>query len=223
PGRDCAALASNGEIPATAAGLTEYETQYIQPIAAILSNPAYASLRVVAIIEPDSLPNVVTNQSKTACATATPYYEQGITYALNQLHAISNVYNYLDIAHSAWLGWPNNMSGTPAVYNSVVQATTAKYASIDGFISDTANYTPTQEPLLTNPTLQVGGQNVDSATFYSFNPTFDELTYDTQMYNKLVAAGFPSSKKFLIDTSRNGWGPTHPTTITNASDVNTYV
>src|ERR1700710_1540887 len=29
PGRDCAALASNGEIPATAAGLTQYETQYI--------------------------------------------------------------------------------------------------------------------------------------------------------------------------------------------------
>jgi Cellobiohydrolase A (1,4-beta-cellobiosidase A) len=70
----------------------------------------------------------------------------------------------MDIAHSAWLGWPNNMSGTPAVYNTVVKATTAGYASIDGFISDTANYTPTQEPLLTNPTLQINGQNVDSAT-----------------------------------------------------------
>ena len=115
------------------------------------------------------------------------------------------------------------MSGTPAVYNTVVKNTTAGYASIDGFISDTANYTPTQEPLLTNPTLQINGQNVDSATFYQFNPTFDELTYDTAMYNTLVAAGFPSSKKFLIDTSRNGWGPTHPTTITSASDVNTYV
>jgi cellulose 1,4-beta-cellobiosidase len=223
PGRDCAALASNGEIPATSAGLTEYETQYIDPIASILSQFATSNIRVVAIIEPDSLPNAVTNQSMAACATATPLYETGITYALNKLHAISNVYNYMDIAHSAWLGWPNNMSGTPAVYNKVVQATTAGYASIDGFISDTANYTPTQEPLLTNPTLQINGQNVDSATFYQFNPTFDELTYDTQMYNTLVAAGFPSSKKFLIDTSRNGWGPTHPTTITSASDVNTYV
>jgi len=223
PGRDCAALASNGEIPATSAGLTEYETQYINPIASILSQFATSNIRVVAIIEPDSLPNAVTNQNMSACATATPFYEQGITYALNKLHAISNVYNYMDIAHSAWLGWPNNMSGTPAVYNSVVKATTAGYASIDGFISDTANYTPTQEPLLTNPTLQVGGQNVDSATFYQFNPTFDELSYDTQMFNTLVSAGFPSSKKFLIDTSRNGWGPTHPTTITQASDVNTYV
>ena len=223
PGRDCAALASNGEIPATSAGLTEYESQYIDPIASILSQFASSPIRVVAIIEPDSLPNVVTNQSKSACATATPYYETGTTYALNKLHAIPNVYNYMDIAHSAWLGWPSNMSATPAVYNTVVKNTTAGYASIDGFISDTANYTPTQEPLLTNPTLSVGGQQVDSATFYQFNPTFDELTYDTQMYNTLVSAGFPASKKFLIDTSRNGWGPTHPTTITQASDVNTYV
>ena len=223
PGRDCAALASNGEIPATAAGLTEYETQYINPIASILQQFASSPIRVVAIIEPDSLPNVVTNQSVANCQTATPYYEAGITYALNALHAIPNVYNYMDIAHSAWLGWPSNMSATPAVYQKVVLGTTAGYASIDGFISDTANYTPTQEPLLTNPTLQVGGQNVDSATFYQFNPTFDELSYDTAMYNTLVSAGFPSTKKFLIDTSRNGWGPTHPTTITSASDVNTYV
>jgi cellulose 1,4-beta-cellobiosidase len=224
PGRDCAALASNGEIPATTAGLTEYETQYINPIASILSQFASSNIRVVAIIEPDSLPNVVTNTSAIpACQTAAPFYEQGITYALNKLHAIPNVYNYLDIAHSAWLGWPNNMSGTPAVYNTVVKATTAGYASIDGFISDTANYTPTQEPLLTNPTLQVNGTQIDSVLFYQFNPTFDEQSYDTAMYNTLVSSGFPASKRFLIDTSRNGWGPTHPTTITNATDATTYV
>src|SRR6202044_1217212 len=97
PGRDCAALASNGEIPATAAGLTEYETQYINPIASILQQFANSPIRVVAIIEPDSLPNVVTNQSKSACSTATPFYETGTTYALNALHAIPNVYNYMDI------------------------------------------------------------------------------------------------------------------------------
>jgi cellulose 1,4-beta-cellobiosidase len=225
PGRDCAALASNGEIPATAAGLTEYESQFIDPIASILNNTAYKNLRIVAIIEPDSLPNAVTNQSKTACATATPYYESGITYALNKLHAIPNVYNYLDIAHSAWLGWPSNMSATPAVYQKVVLGTTAGYASIDGFISDTANYTPVQEPFLTNPTLSVGGQPVDSATFYQYDPAFDELTYDTDMYNTLVSAGFPSSDRFLIDTSRDGWGGSGRPTALNSSPttVDTYV
>jgi cellulose 1,4-beta-cellobiosidase len=217
PGRDCAALASNGEIPATAAGLTQYETQYIDPIASILSTFASSNVRVVAIIEPDSLPNVVTNQNKPACATATPYYEQGITYALNKLHTVSNVYNYLDIAHSAWLGWPSNMSNTPPVYNTVVKGTTAGYNSIDGFISDTANYTPVQEPFLTNPTMNVGGQPLDSVQFYQYNPTFDELTYDTQMYNTLVSAGFPSSKRFLVDTSRAGWGgPLRPTSLNSS-------
>ena len=214
PGRDCAALASNGEIPATSAGLTEYESQYIDPIASILGQFASSPIRVVAIIEPDSLPNVVTNQSLANCQTATPYYETGIEYALNKLHAIPNVYNYMDIAHSAWLGWPSNMNATPAVYNTVVKATTAGYNSIDGFISDTANYTPVQEPFLTNPTLNVGGAPLDSVTFYQYNPTFDELTYDTDMYNTLVAAGFPASKKFLIDTSRDGWGgPLRPTAL----------
>ena len=217
PGRDCAALASNGEIPATSAGLTEYESQYIDPIASILSQFASSPIRVVAIMEPDSLPNVVTNQSVANCQTATPYYEQGIEYALNKLHAIPNVYNYMDIAHSAWLGWPSNMSNTPAVYNTVVKATTAGYNSIDGFISDTANYTPVQEPFLPNPTLNVGGQPLDSVTFYQYNPTFDELTYDTDMYNTLVAAGFPSSKKFLIDTSRDGWGGSGRPTALNSS------
>jgi len=37
-------------------------------------------------------------------------------------------------------------------------------------------------------------------TFYQFNPTFDELSYDTAMYNTLVSAGFPSSKRFLSNT-----------------------
>jgi cellulose 1,4-beta-cellobiosidase len=225
PGRDCAALASNGEIPATQAGLTQYEGQYIDPIATIVGNAKYAGLRIVAIIEPDSLPNVVTNQSKSACATATPFYEQGITYALNKLHAIPNVYNYLDIAHSGWLGWPSNLNATPAVYKQVVTSTTAGYASIDGFISDTANYTPVQEPFLPNPTLSVGGQPLDSANFYQYNPTFDELTYDTQMYNALVSAGFPGSDKFLIDTSRDGWGgPDRPTSLNSSpTTVTTYV
>ena len=81
PGRDCAALASNGEIPATAAGLTEYETQYINPIVSILRQFASSPIRVVAIIEPDSLPNVVTNQSVATCQTSTPFYESVIAYA----------------------------------------------------------------------------------------------------------------------------------------------
>ncbi len=217
PGRDCAALASNGEIPATAAGLTEYETQYIDPIAAMMATAKYANLRIVAIIEPDSLPNAVTNQSKPACATATPFYETGVEYALNKLHAISNVYTYVDIAHSAWLGWPSNLQPAANELAKVAKATTAGVASVDGFISDTANTTPTTEPFLPNPTLNVGGNPLDSVTFYQFNPTFDEQTYDNLMYTALVTAGFPSTIGILIDTSRNGWGGSARPTALNST------
>ncbi|MFI5649338.1 glycoside hydrolase family 6 protein [Kitasatospora sp. NPDC051705] len=225
PGRDCAAIASNGELPATAAGLNTYETQYVDPIAAVLADPKYAGIRIAAVIEPDSLPNAVTNQSKPACATATPYYEAGIEYTLNRLHAIPNVYNYLDIGHAGWLGWSTNMVPAGKEYAKVAQATTAGFASIDGFVSDTANTTPLTEPFLTNPDLTIGGQPLKSANFYQYNPVFDEYHYAVAMYSTLVSNGFPSSIGMLVDTSRNGWGgPGRPTALNSApTTVDTYV
>ncbi|MFD5462653.1 glycoside hydrolase family 6 protein [Kitasatospora sp. NPDC127059] len=225
PGRDCAAIASNGELPATDAGLATYKTQYIDPIAAVLANPKYAGLRVAAIIEPDSLPNAVTNQSKPACATATPYYETGIEYTLNKLHAIPNVYDYLDIGHAGWLGWSTNMVPAGKEYAKVAQATTAGFASIDGFVSDTANTTPLNEPFLSNPDLTVGGQPLKSANFYQYNPVFDEYHFATAMHSTLVANGFPSTVGMLVDTSRNGWGgPARPTALDSSpTTVDAYV
>ncbi|HWG25871.1 glycoside hydrolase family 6 protein [Actinospica sp.] len=226
PGRDCAALASNGEIPATDAGLTEYESQYIDPIVALEGNAKYANLRIVNFVEPDSLPNAVTNQSKSACATAIPYYEKGIAYALGKLHAIgSQIYNYLDIGHSGWLGWPNNMTGAGPEYAKVVQSATGGYATVDGFVSDTANTTPSDEPFLPNSSLTVGGQPLESANFYQWNPYFDEHSYDEAMYSEFVSSGFPSSVGMVIDTSRNGWGGSARPTALNSSptDVNSYV
>ncbi|MCC9306520.1 glycoside hydrolase family 6 protein [Kitasatospora sp. RB6PN24] len=225
PGRDCAALASNGELPATAAGLTAYETQYIDPIAAILANPKYAGIRVAAVIEPDSLPNAVTNQSKPACATATPYYESGIEYALDKLHAVPNVYDYLDIGHAGWLGWSTNMVPAGQEYAKIARATTAGFASVDGFISDTASTTPLSEPFLPDSNLTVGGQPLKSANFYQYNPEFDEYHYDTAMYSTLVSDGFPSTIGMLVDTSRNGWGGSARPTALNSgpTTVDTYV
>ena len=223
PGRDCAALASNGELPATADGLNTYEHTYIDQIATILGDPAYSSLRIVAVIEPDSLPNIVTNMSMQTCSTAAPLYEAGVEYALNKLHPISNVYNYLDMAHSGWLGWSNNASGAVTEFVKVLNATTAGKASIDGFISDTANYTPVKEPYMT-ATQQVGGQQVQSANFYQFDPDIDEADFAADMYSRLVAAGFSSGIGMLIDTSRDGWGGTaRPTGPSTSTDVNTFV
>src|SRR5215510_10390484 len=70
PGRDCHALASNGEIPLTAAGLAQYKTSYIDAIVNIMKLPQYSGIRIVTVIEPDSLPNLVTNLSDPDCGLA---------------------------------------------------------------------------------------------------------------------------------------------------------
>ena len=225
PGRDCAALASNGEIPLTAAGLTTYKTQYIDPIVAIMSRPEYRNIRIVTVIEPDSLPNLVTNLSLQTCATAssTGIYVAGVQYALDKLHALPNVYTYVDIGHSGWLGWPNNASGAVSLFTQVAGGTAAKFASIDGFVSNTANDTSLHEPFMT-ATQQVGGQQVMTANFYQFNPDIDEVSFTADMYQRFVSAGWPASLGFLIDTSRNGWGGAgRPTVASTSTDLNTFV
>ena len=226
PNRDCAALASNGELLVSQNGIARYRTEYIDPIAAILADPAYRNLRIVAIVEPDSLPNLVTNLSVPACqeANSSGAYVGGIQYAINKLRPLSNVYMYLDLAHSGWLGWDSNFGPAADLVTSTVRGTNAGLSSIDGFISNTANYTPVEETFLPNPNLTVGGQPVKSSAFYEWNPYFDELDFAQAMRNAFVSRGFPSGIGMLIDTSRNGWGgsarPTGPSTST---DLNTYV
>jgi cellulose 1,4-beta-cellobiosidase len=225
PNRDCSASASNGELSIASNGLNTYEKSYIDPIAATLSRPQYSKLRVAAIIEPDSLPNLVTNLSIAKCAEAnsTNAYKLGVQYALNKLHAIPNVYNYIDIAHSGWLGWSSNFQPAVDLITGVVKGTTAGLNSVDGFISDTANYPPTTEPFLT-ATQQVGGQPVRSSKFYQWNQYIDEATYDTDMYNAFIKAGFPSTIGMLIDTSRNGWdNSSRPKAASTSTDLNTFV
>ena len=224
PGRDCYALASNGELPATDAGLARYQTEYIDPIAALLSNSKYQSIRIAATIEPDSLPNLSTNMSEAACQAAAPYYKAGVKYALDKLHAIPNVYTYLDAAHSGWLGWDTNAGPAAQVFADVAKSTTAGFASVDGFVTDTANTTPLVEPFLPDPTLTIGGNPIRSANYYQWNFDFDEIDWTAHLYGLLISAGFPSTTGMLIDTSRNGWGgSTRPTAVSTSTDLNTYV
>ncbi|MBO9598336.1 MAG: glycoside hydrolase family 6 protein [Cohnella sp.] len=225
PGRDCHALASNGELPLTAAGLQTYKTDYIDAIASVFANPAYKDIRIVTVIEPDSLPNLVTNLSDPACAAANSsnIYRDGTRYALDKLHAIPNVYTYLDIGHSGWLGWDSNRQPTIDLFTSVVQGTVAGLASVDGFISNTANTTPLEEPYLTNPDLNVGGAQIKSANYYQWNPYFDEADFTAALYSGFVAKGWPASIGFLIDTSRNGWGGPNRPTGASGTSVNAYV
>ncbi len=226
PGRDCAALASNGTIPLSSSGLVTYENKFINPIYNIISQPKYSHLRIVTVIEPDSLPNLVTNLSSSkqcALAASSGIYESAIEYDLNKFSQLSYVYNYLDIGHSAWLGWSSNMGPAVTLYTKVVKSTTKGFSSINGFITDTANYVPVKEPYMT-ATEQIGGQSVDSATFYQYDPDIDESDYAANLYSNFVQAGWPTTIGFIIDTSRDGWGgPKRPKGPSLAGNVNTFV
>lgn len=224
PGRDCYALASNGELPATAAGLARYKTEYVDPIATILADPKYQGLRIAATIEPDSLPNLITNISHPECQVAAPFYREGVKYALDKLHAIPNVYNYIDAAHSGWLGWDNNAGPAAKLFAEVARTTQAGLASVDGFVTNTANTTPLEEPYLPNSSLTLNGTPIRSAKFYEWNFDFDEIDWTAHLYNLLLAEGFPATTGMLIDTSRNGWGgAARPTATSSSTDLNTYI
>ena len=228
PGRDCAALASNGELGPTE--IDKYKTQFIDPIAAILADGKYSSLRIVTTIEIDSLPNLVTNTGSRATATpqcdtmlANGNYVKGVGYALAKLGAIPNVYNYIDAGHHGWLGWDDNFGPSATLFK---QAATSEGATVDdvhGFITNTANYSALKE---NNFTINdaVNGTSVRQSKWVDWNRYVDELSYAQALRSQLVSTGFNSTIGMLIDTSRNGWGgaarPTGPGATTS---VDTYV
>ncbi|MFF7763573.1 glycoside hydrolase family 6 protein [Streptomyces griseorubiginosus] len=228
PGRDCAALASNGEFGPT--DIDKYKTQYIDPIAAILADSKYASLRIVTTVELDSLPNLVTNVSPRNTATpncdtmkSNGNYIKGVGYALNKLGDVPNVYNYVDAGHHGWLGWDDNFSAT---VQTIKQAATAEGATVNdvhGFITNTANYSALKEPYYTIND-SVNGKSVRESKWVDWNRYVDELSYAQAFRQEAVSQGFPSGVGMLIDTSRNGWGGSaRPTGPGAKTDVNTYV
>ena len=228
PGRDCSALASNGEIGPTE--IDKYKTQFIDPIAAILADSKYSSLRIVTTVELDSLPNLVTNTGSRATATpncdtmlANGNYVKGVGYALAKLGAIPNVYNYIDAGHHGWLGWDDNFAPSA---NMLKQAATSEGATVDdvqGFITNTANYSALKE---NNFTINdsVNGTSVRQSKWVDWNRYVDELSYAQAMRNELVSVGFNSNIGMLIDTSRNGWGGTaRPAGPGPTTSVDAYV
>ncbi|MFF7274989.1 glycoside hydrolase family 6 protein [Streptomyces griseorubiginosus] len=228
PGRDCAALASNGELGPN--DLDKYKSQYIDPITSILSDAKYAGLRIATVIEPDSLPNLVTNAGGTntttdACVTmkSNGNYEKGVSYALDKLGALANVYNYIDAGHHGWLGWDSNLGPSVQEFAKVATTNGASVSDVAGFIVNTANTSPTKEPYY-KVTDMVNGQTVRQSKWVDWNQYVDEQSFAQALRDKLVAAGFDSGLGMLIDTSRNGWGGSaRPTKAGPTTSVDDYV
>jgi len=192
PQRDCAALASNGEIScadtACSAGITQYKTQYIDKIVQIFKQ--YPTMSIVALVEPDSLPNLATNLNVDKCSKAQDTYKTCVAYAIQQLGSLSNVQMYVDAAHGGWLGWPNNLAAMSTIFKSVLDMAGGQNL-IRGFVTNVANYQPLAS---TDDPCKLAAQG---------NNAINEVQYVTLLNAALEKAGI-TNKGFVIDTSRNG-------------------
>lgn len=148
PDRDCAAFASNGQLYEVGKpgvnhdkldGMQTYREDYLGVIIdAFNKKPEYKDLRIVAMLEPDSYPNMTTNtelnpdgpslvwpdlttsDGRTYCDTLLDDYHSpglaeglgvyghGLQIAIEDLYEVGNVYTYLDIGHAGWLGWDSS-------------------------------------------------------------------------------------------------------------------
>ncbi|WP_437607983.1 glycoside hydrolase family 6 protein [Sorangium sp. So ce834] len=188
PNRDCFAEASNGELRVENGGVKRYREEFIDRISAILA--ARTNQRIVAIIEPDSLPNLATNLGKKDCTTETEKaYREEVAYALQKLN-MPHVYQYIDAAHSGWLGWEDNQKKGAKIFADVIKAA-GNPAGVRGFATNVANYTQ----------LRYSSESYDQQN----NPCFGEYDYVNALGTALAAEGL-GDKHFIIDTSRNGRG-----------------
>lgn len=232
PNRDCHALASNGELKQGAEGSARYRTEYVDAIAAIFGDSKYRSLRIIAIIEPDSLPNLVTNLSDPECQQATDAthgYVANTRYTLSKLYTIPNVYSYVDIGHSGWLGWTDNFGKAVTLIGDAIKGATGGVNTVAGFVSNTSGYTPLYEPFLDSLANSAfpgsgGGTQTRQAKFYEWNPHFSEVAFVQAWRNAMISAGFPSTIGMLVDTGRNGWGgPNRPAAQSTSTVLDTFV
>ncbi|KAI0319516.1 cellobiohydrolase II [Amylostereum chailletii] len=219
PDRDCSANSSNGELSIADGGAEKYRGFIDGLVEQIVQFP---DVRVVAIIEPDSLANLVTNLKVEKCANAQSIYLSSVTYALKQLAAVG-VYMYMDAGHAGWLGWPSNLDPAATLF-AQVYSDAGKSPFIRGLSTNVANYNALSAA---SPDPIADG-----------NPNYDELHYINALAPKLADAGF--SAQFIVDQGRSGvqnirqsWSHfcnvkgagfgTRPTTNTNSSLIDAIV
>ncbi|KAM7198677.1 exoglucanase 3 precursor [Rhypophila sp. PSN 637] len=186
PGRDCAAKASNGELKV--GEINKYKTQYIDVVAGLLkANPNTA---FALVIEPDSLPNLVTNSDVQACKNSAAGYRDGVAYALKTLN-LPNVVMYLDAGHGGWLGWDANLKpGAQELAKAYKAAGSPK--QFRGIATNVAGWN----------SWDMSPGEFASASDAKYNKCQNEKIYVTEFGAALKSAGMPNHA--IVDTARNG-------------------
>ena len=186
PDRDCAALASNGELSIANNGLARYKSEYIDYIASVIAK--YPHLRFAISVEPDSLGNMVTNRNVAKCAGAKTAYTEGTKYAIQKLQ-FKNAALYLDAGHAGWLGWPTNQAAAVTMFKDLLFSVAP--AKVRGFVTNVSNYNPLRRKV------------VDPLT--ESNPAYDEEQFVLSFGSALAATGVDAH--FIVDQGRSGVAP----------------
>ncbi|PGG98819.1 hypothetical protein AJ80_09456 [Polytolypa hystricis UAMH7299] len=222
PGRDCAAKASNGELPV--GSLDVYKTEFIDPIKSFLQ--ANANTAFALVIEPDSLPNLVTNIDLQTCQDSASGYREGVAYALRELN-LPNVVMYMDAGHGGWLGWNDNLQPGAEELASVYRAAGSP-SQFRGISTNVAGW---------NAWSKTPGE-FENSEDGEWNKCHDEKRYVQIFGDALATAGMPNQA--IVDTGRNAvqglrqeWGHwcnvngagfgVHPTSSTGDSRVDAFV
>eukprot|EP00441_Pelagodinium_beii_P005771 CAMPEP_0197705576 /NCGR_PEP_ID=MMETSP1338-20131121/126511_1 /TAXON_ID=43686 ORGANISM="Pelagodinium beii, Strain RCC1491" /NCGR_SAMPLE_ID=MMETSP1338 /ASSEMBLY_ACC=CAM_ASM_000754 /LENGTH=1321 /DNA_ID=CAMNT_0043289485 /DNA_START=186 /DNA_END=4151 /DNA_ORIENTATION=- len=245
PNRDCFALASNGEICChygedvgrtkcnmsttgsnrgfyaefpgenCADGLKEYKEEYIDPFAEVVSR-FKGQVPVVLVIEPDSLPNLVTNMADKrpndfrGCHQETKTaYEEGIKYAVERF-STTGASLYVDAGHGGWLGWANPEDDKARGFADIISSMDIS-DHIRGFATNVANYQPLGDLVCPEPDTCRGGKSDDPCCAEDpcglqaeWNWAHNELNYVGVLDNRMQAAMPGFKPHFLVDTGRNG-------------------
>ncbi|KAI1805037.1 carbohydrate-binding module family 1 [Daldinia bambusicola] len=187
PDRDCAAAASNGEYSIADGGVEKYKA-YIDAIVDLVKT--YSDIRMLLIIEPDSLANMITNLNVAKCSNAQEAYMECTQYAIEKLN-LPNVAMYLDAGHAGWLGWPANLTPAAKMYAQLYKDTGSPKA-LRGLATNVANY---------------NAWEIDTCPSYTQgNANCDESRYVNAMAPLLKEAGW--DVHFITDTGRSGKQPT---------------
>ncbi|PKS07425.1 hypothetical protein jhhlp_006028 [Lomentospora prolificans] len=186
PGRDCAAKASNGELKV--GEIDVYKTEYIDPIVEVLKSKPNTAFALV--IEPDSLPNLVTNIDLQTCQDSAAGYRDGVAYALKSLN-LPNVVMYIDAGHGGWLGWNDNLEPGAEELAATYKAAGSP-SQVRGIATNVAGW---------NAWDLSPGEFAD-ATDAEWNKCQNEKIYVETFGAALKSAGMPNHA--IVDTGRNG-------------------
>ena len=120
------------------------ELRYIDPLVSLFAEYGKKGVPITLVIEPDSLPNLVTNGHDPRCGNAATEaaYKKGISYAVEQFATHTSAIMYLDGAHGGWLGWDNNMKQFAELMADLKSDSTGihTWTHLRGFSTNVAGY-----------------------------------------------------------------------------------